>query len=509
MKLILSGLAAVVLLSFSLIPPLYAGGLSITVEEAPPVPTLGKILVIKVTGAEQTISIEILSEEGELIEKFTPFPASKGGQLIQPWIVPSDLEPGKYTFKVQDAFNIAETTWCINVFCGKTIESNGTGGGDWNSRSTWSGGIIPTANDIVIIKSTDTVNVTFSIYIKFFGSITIEQGGKLLITVTDDTPVDSKGGESNEHLTRPTFGPSHETFEEIVDGGFKFNNQIFPITNNHHTDFPEQTVTTGVANSFSATVYADKGLKVQEFLFGIPDVGQAHLAEIGLEVWYDINGEITQVKAVQKSDVIDIDTIIATHEKTKCQNIDIEYNCDTTNLSMVFLEPLQHKVMAIKAIDHKNRYQITYLNEGIDVTGDSLNSMNTMLIPSNTKGEGQLQITQIAKYSPYWIAQDGRIFEKNSFDSFKQINQKFERFEDSGNPYTRLHSEFGKLVAYEQNRATLVFDSSELISKIPESFTYVYPKSHQRITEEMKEEMIEQEIIAKKFLDETALQARW
>ena len=46
-------------------------------------------------------------------------------------------------------------------------------------------GVIPTPNDKVIIKSGDTVNVTLSIYIEFFGSITIEQGGKLIITVTE------------------------------------------------------------------------------------------------------------------------------------------------------------------------------------------------------------------------------------------------------------------------------------------------------------------------------------
>ena len=86
-------------------------GLIITVEDAPPVPTLGKIVTIKVIGAKQTIAIEIFSDEGELIEKFTPFPASKEGQLIQPWIVPNDLEPGDYVFKVKDAYNSAETTF--------------------------------------------------------------------------------------------------------------------------------------------------------------------------------------------------------------------------------------------------------------------------------------------------------------------------------------------------------------------------------------------------------------
>ncbi len=67
--------------------------------------------------------------------------------------------------------------------------------------------------------------------------------------------------------------------------------------------------------------------------------------------------------------------LVATHEKTKCIATDIEANCNATNISMIFLEPLQDKVMAIKAIDYKKRYHITYLNEGLDISGDSLNPM--------------------------------------------------------------------------------------------------------------------------------------
>jgi len=326
---------------------------------------------------------------------------------------------------------------------------------------------------------------------------------------SDNITDDKKGGGGDEHLTRPTFGVSHETFETIVDSGFRFNDQSFTINDNFHTPFAQQTVNIGEVNSFEAKIYADKRLKVQEFLFGIPNVGEAHLAELGVEVWYDYNGEIEEVKAIQKSNVIDKETIVATHEKTKCQATDVEERCDVTNVSMLFLEPLKDKVMAVKAIDYKGRYQITYLNEGVEIAGESLNPMQTYLIPSNVRDQGLIKVTQLAKYSPYWQSDDDRMFEMNSFGSFKEINITFERFQDTGNPYTRLHSGFGGIIAYELKRATGIFDSSEFVSELPESFAYLFPKAGDRMTEEMKAKMLEQEEIAKKIIEESKVQARW
>ena len=326
---------------------------------------------------------------------------------------------------------------------------------------------------------------------------------------SDDLTDDDKGGGGDEHLTRPTFGVSHETFETIVDSGFRFNDQSFTINDNFHTPFAQQTVNIGEVNTFEAKIYADKRLKVQEFLFGIPNVGEAHLAELGVEVWYDYNGEIEEVKAVQKSNVIDKETIVATHEKTKCQSSDIEERCDFTNVSMVFLEPLQDKVMAVKAIDYKGRYQITYLNEGVDIAGESLNPMQTYLIPSNVRDGGLIKVTQLAKYSPYWQSDDGRMFEMNSFGSFKEINITFERFQDTGTAYTRLHSGFGGVMAYELKRATEIFDASELLKELPDYIPYTPPEISERMTEEMKAKMLEQEEIAKKIIEESKVQARW
>jgi hypothetical protein len=85
-------------------------GLVILVEDAEQIPGVGKIITIRVLGAEQLVTIEVISDEGETIEELS-FPASDEGKLIQPWIIPPGTEPGIYTFKVKDAYNTAETTY--------------------------------------------------------------------------------------------------------------------------------------------------------------------------------------------------------------------------------------------------------------------------------------------------------------------------------------------------------------------------------------------------------------
>lgn len=327
-------------------------------------------------------------------------------------------------------------------------------------------------------------------------------------------PVSSESSNSNSldsegHFTRPTFGLNHESNTKKVDYGFKLNDKKFSLSNNFHTPFVEQTINIGEKNVFEATVFSEKGLHVQEFLFGIPQIGDAHLAELGIEVWFNYNGEIEEIRAIQETNVVDAEHILATHEKVKCRSNSAENECDSTKISVTFLEPLKDNIMAIKAIDYKNRYQITYLNEGIDLSGKSLNPMQNVIIPSPTRNEGPIKITQTEKYGVFWTTEDGRIFERNSFGSFRQIIDSVERFHDSGEPRTRDHSEFGKLIKYEEYRGYNIFNATTLESELPGTFAYSFPEENQRINDEVKEKMREQEKMAQKIIEESAVQQRF
>ena len=87
-------------------------GMSVEVGEGQDIPGFGKTINIHVFGAKQTVFIEIIAADEEIIEELS-FPASGDGEINQPWIVPKDTEPGTYTIKVSDAENNAEATFEI------------------------------------------------------------------------------------------------------------------------------------------------------------------------------------------------------------------------------------------------------------------------------------------------------------------------------------------------------------------------------------------------------------
>jgi hypothetical protein len=89
-------------------------GMIISITDGIEIPGIGKTIQIKVFGAKQTVTIEIIGEDGKKLEKLTVV-ASDQGEVNQPWIVPKDTTPGTYTVKVQDAFSSVEMTFDVPV----------------------------------------------------------------------------------------------------------------------------------------------------------------------------------------------------------------------------------------------------------------------------------------------------------------------------------------------------------------------------------------------------------
>ncbi len=275
----------------------------------------------------------------------------------------------------------------------------------------------------------------------------------------------SAGGDSNKHRTAPTSGLDWTTHRQIVTDGFRINDFIVTIDDNWWTDFPEQKILLMLPNEFEIKTYAQNGgLLVQELCFGLAEVGLTNTAEVCLEAWYDYQQNIVELKVIQETDVIDVDQVYATTSEKKCSESG-DMKCTSTLFSNVkFKESMRYNVMAIKSIDQSRRSMMpTSLNDGIDLIGVSINPKPTMTIPGIEKYEGLITITQIEKYSNLWISDDGRIFDVNSSGSASIVDKDYTRHRDTDAFYMdRNHSEFDKLIAWTQQNAINVFDSSKL-----------------------------------------------
>lgn len=87
-------------------------GMIVTFEGFDNIATVGKIVKIRVIGAEQLVTIRIINPLGEEVDKLQ-FPASGGGEIATPWPMPKDSPKGIYTINVNDAFNSASTTFVL------------------------------------------------------------------------------------------------------------------------------------------------------------------------------------------------------------------------------------------------------------------------------------------------------------------------------------------------------------------------------------------------------------
>jgi len=261
------------------------------------------------------------------------------------------------------------------------------------------------------------------------------------------------------------------THNPLVKDGVSVDGKSFNITDNWWTPFEQIQIATSSMHTFTAKTFAQNGgLMVQEFAFGIPQIGEYQNAEAMIEVHYNYDKSIRDVVVVQDTEVIMVSSINATTAQVSCDGGSSE--CYQTSVSMVFNEPLKDKVYAIKAYDMSRRSMMPhYFNDGINIVGEMMNPLPTKTIPGTIKGEGLITITQIEKYSDLWIAEDGRIFEMYGIsDSFKHVNQSYERDIDSDMVKSRNHSAYSNWLLWQEKVATEIFDSS-LIQGSDKGFT--------------------------------------
>ena len=334
------------------------------------------------------------------------------------------------------------------------------------------------------------------------GTINIDCTGILIGTIpTSGNPVvqESCGGggsSANKHLQRPTFGLSHHTHQQTVNDGFTANGKPFDVTDNWHTDFEKQTITTGEINTFAAKAYSPYGLQSVEFMFGLPEVGQAHKAEAAVEVWLNRDVTVEKVLVAQKDNLINAESVTASAKMVPCTDSDSTNNCYSVEISASFNEAPIHDVFALKGMDFTRRTHTTHLNDGFAVLGESLNPPKTETASLGQSGTIQL-MTQIDRKNNLWQDENGYQWTKNSFDTWLQITRPdLQRHQDElSTVMTRDNSNFVVLVDYEKQKATAIFDSTILQKELPDTFAYTYPDKFENKLDdpELQKRMISEE----------------
>ena len=294
-----------------------------------------------------------------------------------------------------------------------------------------------------------------------------------------------KSGSSDDWHKKPTFGKSHLTHKQIVDNGFIFNGHSLTITDNWHTDFLLTSSIIGESNTVTIKTYATDPLKWVDLHLGVPRQGGFSEAEshINLVVSRNytnpVDYTIDEINHYQKENLIDESDTTASVNKVKCQSTDNDEKCYEFTILFAVNAPLLDNVVAISAMDEKRRQHVTYINEGVEFTGESLLDPRTAQLMEKLGNQYDatiIELTQQDRRYNVWEDQHGYLWSQNEYGTWMQTTHPdFERFSDStSNVMTRQNSNFASLIEYERQKALLVFDSSDIASQVGDYFAYDY-----------------------------------
>ena len=352
-----------------------------------------------------------------------------------------------------------------------------------------------------------TANITHSPTGGGYDPVTDAKNVTVTITDIDDPGPRKRSGDDNDWQKKPTFGKSWEVASyQLVENGFSFNGHTVDIVNNWHTDFPITSSVVGDTNTVHIKSHAADGFKWIKLYLGVPDRGKSSEAESTITLHLQRNHtspagyDITEIVHEQKEPLINVEGTSAMVEEVMCNDTS-ETVCYEFDIMFTVDAPLSHDVLALEAVDTKRRVTVTYLNEGVQFDGESLLDPATARIFSKLANQDDgvyIELTKQDRRYDVWVDGDGYLYYENRYGTFERVTQPdFERYADEPDSVmTRLHSEFGKVIQYEQERAKLVWDSSAIASELEDSYSIVAGKRHERMDQELLTEMEMQALLA-------------
>lgn len=248
--------------------------------------------------------------------------------------------------------------------------------------------------------------------------------------VEETKPTKNKGCDD---CTAPTLGMSEDADEQIVENGFRYNGNPVDVTG-FHTEYPLITTQVGKMNTVEAIVYENTGINnmgMVQFGLGAKEVGvPLNDVEVLVEVYLETFGtddEIAVEKVIIKDrdNLIDTFSVFAIAEIVKCNAEATDTECVKVTLQYSYREATIYNVMIVSVSDVKRNTQNFYFNDGIEVTGESLNPAPTYTMYNKDTNQQskdlKLTLTRTDKVNDIWIDKYGIEYQQVSADRFDRI----------------------------------------------------------------------------------------
>jgi len=292
-----------------------------------------------------------------------------------------------------------------------------------------------------------------------------------------------KGNGGCADCTPPIFGKTRDN-KWIVQDGFSFNKIATDVTN-YHTEYPLITVNTNQTNNLTIKAYENGGtnnMKWVQFGLGIPEVGFPLNDAQTIVTIYLKHGEVEKIEKREKYPLVDVSNVTTSivecgYTVSDCLQVSMDY---------IYRDQPKYNIMAINAMDVSRNSQTNFLNDGIEVIGESINEPLLDKISVSKGGAfypqraGTVELTLIDYKTDMWQDEYGYLWTGDNYKSFKIIDTVPAPIKEPDmvvSVMTRLNSNFADMIIYEQDRAVLHFDSSKLVSILEDSFAYDISKS--------------------------------
>jgi len=301
----------------------------------------------------------------------------------------------------------------------------------------------------------------------------------ILVSVT-------KSGSDCADCVPPTFGKNKDG-KLLVSQGFIFNGNPTDVTD-FHTPFPLITVITNQTNTVTVKVYENSGVSYIDLIqlgLGMPEVGSPlNDAQVLLEFWID-NTEIYKIVKVDKNNLVDV--VNATTTLVGCLNDNGE-NCLELSVKYIYRDQPKYNIMAINAVDFKRNTWNNYMNEGIEVVGESLNDPLLQQVIASKGGvfypqkAGEATLTLSDYKTDMWTDEYGYVWSTNEHGPYLvDIIPPPVKIPDEVSPWSgyndRWHSEFGEYVKIQQEKAAIIFDEMNKQERNGKMNTAIIPDS--------------------------------